>query len=353
MTSRFLLCTLLITLLLTSGCLENEADTPYNIENDNVSKITDSDVPDNNDKSVSETDYRQQMRDFVIDISTYSKQKDPDFIIIPQNGQELLTSGGEPDDLIAQDYIEAIDGVGREDLFFGYDDDNVATDEEDTEYMTSLLDIAKDNGVVVMVTDYCWTRSYVDASYQKNTDRGYISFAADSRDLDTIPDYPAEPFNVNDDDIYALDDASNFLYIINPEVFDSKAEFLESLQETDYDVILVDLFYYDLPLTSDDISSLKVRSNGGSRLVIAYMSIGESESYRYYWDDSWRIGSPEWLDAENPDWEGNYKVRYWDEEWQSLIYGNEDAYLDMIMDAGFDGVYLDIIDAFEYFEDDQ
>ncbi|MBP1909432.1 endo alpha-1,4 polygalactosaminidase [Methanolobus bombayensis] len=342
----------LITLiLLTSGCLDNSSDTPDTIENPDISEVTNTNSPNTADEPTSEMDYRQQMRDFVIGISTYSKQNNPDFIIIPQNGQELLTSGGEPDDPFAQDYISAIDGVGREDLFFGYDDENVATDEEDTEYMASLLDIARDNGVVVLVTDYCWTKSYVDASYRENADRGYISFAADSRDLDTIPDYPAEPYNVNSNDIRSLGDAENFLYLINPEEFGSKEDFLESLWETDYDVILIDLFFYDLPLTSDDIASLKTKSNDGSRLVIAYMSIGETEDYRYYWDESWTAGSPEWVENENPDWEGNYKVRYWDEEWQAVIYGNDDAYLDMILDAGFDGVYLDIIDAFEYFED--
>ncbi|SDF34822.1 cysteinyl-tRNA synthetase, unknown class [Methanolobus vulcani] len=341
----------LTLILLTSGCSDNSTDTPDTIKNPDISEASNTDSLDTAEESTSVMDYRQQMRDFVIGISTYSKQKNPVFIIIPQNGQELLTSGGEPDDPIAQDYISAIDGVGREDLFFGYDDDNVATEEEDTEYMASLLDIARDNGVVVLVTDYCWTKFYVDASYRENADRFYISFAADSRDLDTIPEYPAEPFNVNSNDILSLSDAQNFLYIINPEEYGSKEEFLESLWGTDYDVILIDLFFYDLPLTSDDIASLKIKSNGGSRLVIAYMSIGESEDYRYYWDESWRVGSPEWLEAENPDWEGNYKVRYWDEQWQDVIYGNEDAYLDMILDAGFDGVYLDIIDAFEYFED--
>jgi cysteinyl-tRNA synthetase len=348
---HFLIPFLITLILLVSGCSDNSTDMPDTIETSELSNVTNTNSPNTADKPTSEINYRQQMRDFVIGISIYSKQKNPDFIIIPQNGQELLTSGGEPDDPIAQDYSSAIDGVGREDLFFGYDDANVATEEEDTEYLSSLLDIVRDNGVVVMVTDYCWTTSYVDASYRENADRDYISFAADSRDLDTIPDYPAEPFNVNSNDIQSLSDAENFLYIINPEESGSKKEFLESLQETDYDVILIDLFFYDMPLTSDDIASLKTKPNGGSRLVIAYMSIGESESYRYYWDESWNAGSPEWLEAENPNWEGNYKVRYWDSEWQSLIYGNEDAYLDMIIDVGFDGVYLDIIDAFEYFED--
>jgi cysteinyl-tRNA synthetase len=44
-------------------------------------------------------------------------------------------------------------------------------------------------------------------------------------------------------------------------------------------------------------------------------------------------------------------VRYWDKTWQNIIYGNNDTYLKKIIDAGFDGVYLDVVDAFEYFEE--
>jgi len=80
------------------------------------------------------------------------------------------------------------------------------------------------------------------------------------------------------------------------------------------------------------------------------MSIGEAEDYRYYWKAEWKTNPPSWLAEENPNWPGNYKVRYWNEDWQNIIYGNNDSYLRKILDAGFDGVYLDIIDAFEYFE---
>jgi cysteinyl-tRNA synthetase len=80
------------------------------------------------------------------------------------------------------------------------------------------------------------------------------------------------------------------------------------------------------------------------------MSIGEAEDYRYYWQSDWEVGNPDWLAEENPDWEGNYKVKYWDSDWQSIFYGNDASYLKKITDAGFNGVYLDIIDAFEYFK---
>lgn len=104
-----------------------------------------------------------------------------------------------------------------------------------------------------------------------------------------------------------------------------------------------------------DVALMKTRPDGGSKKVISYMSIGEAETYRYYWQKPWSKAKtkPAWLDDENPAWEGNFKVRFWDPEWQAVILGSPGAYLDRIIAAGFDGVYLDIIDAFEYWRDDK
>ena len=80
---------------------------------------------------------------------------------------------------------------------------------------------------------------------------------------------------------------------------------------------------------------------------IAYLSIGEAEDYRWYWNESWEYSPPDWLGEENPEWEGNYAVRYWDDEWKSIIF----EYLDIIISQGFSGVYLDKVDEFEYWLD--
>ncbi|MBN1649261.1 MAG: endo alpha-1,4 polygalactosaminidase [Spirochaetales bacterium] len=304
------------------------------------------------------SEYRDYMRSFVQDIGSWVRQQSPGFIVIPQNGQELLAADSEPDGMPAAEYISAIDGVGREDLFYGYDDDNTPTSEADRQYMTAFMDLAEANGIEVLVTDYCWTHGYMDSSYSLADDAGYISFAADSRELDLIPDYPVHPYNVNNADITDLSDAANFLYLLNPSdnasVFPSASSFLSALQSTDYDLFIIDLFFDGTEataFTTSQVSALKQKAGGGSRLVIAYMSIGEAEDYRYYWQSEWDSNPPDWLSGENPEWEGNYKVRYWMQEWQDIIFGNNDSYLQKIIDAGFDGVYLDIIDAFEYFED--
>jgi len=112
-------------------------------------------------------------------------------------------------------------------------------------------------------------------------------------------------------------------------------------------------------LTPEQVRALREDGPCGKRIVLAYLSIGEAEDYRYYFESSWlgpgnqpAAGAPPWLGATNPDWEGNYKVRYWQRGWQRILWGTRSgadrSYLDRIIDAGFDGVYLDIIDAFEY-----
>lgn len=106
-----------------------------------------------------------------------------------------------------------------------------------------------------------------------------------------------------------------------------------------------------VPHSRETIARLKRKPDGSRRLILAYLSIGEAENYRPYWRPGWRPGSPAWLAEENPHWRGNYKVRYWDPEWQRILFGSPESALDRIIAAGFDGVYLDIIDAYEYFEE--
>ena len=98
------------------------------------------------------------------------------------------------------------------------------------------------------------------------------------------------------------------------------------------------------------------------RLVLAYMSIGEAESYRYYWSPLWSAARPSWLGPENKEWKRNYLVRFWQPGWQRVIVNPRPSalqrlsefhlhwtkpYVDRVIEAGFDGVYLDRVDAFE------
>lgn len=294
---------------------------------------------------------RQEMRDFVAGISQYSKSIREGFLIVPQNGIELVSQNGEEDGPPVTAYLDAIDGNGQEDLLYGYDEDDRATPTVETEYLKAFLDISKDAGNTILVTDYCSTPSKMDDSYSRNQASGYVSFAADERELDNIPSHPLPINSENELQIQSLSQVRNFLYLINPDNFPDKADFIQSISSTNYDLLIMDLFFQDgTALTAEETQQLRSKANGGSRLLLCYLSIGEAEDYRYYWESGWNSSKPSWMDKENPDWEGNYKVWYWEQEWQDIIFGNEGSYLKKILDAGFDGVYLDIIDAYEYYE---
>ena len=296
--------------------------------------------------------YKQEMRNFVQEISAYAKAINPNFAIIPQNGAELVSTSGDDNGSPEMTYIKAIDGIGQEDLFYGYNEDDQETPAVDNEQITHFLDMAKNNGTVkIMVTDYCSTHSKMDNSYSKNNTKGYLSFAADHRELDNIPTYPTPIYNENADIITNLQGAKNFLYLITPDnKYATKQEFVDAVKSTNYDYIIMDFFYKGEEFTATQIEELKQKANGGKRLLICYMSIGEAENYRYYWQSDWKIGNPSYIYKEDPNWNGNFYVKYWESDWQNIIFGNDNSYLKKILDAGFDGVYLDIIDAFEQFE---
>ncbi len=91
-----------------------------------------------------------------------------------------------------------------------------------------------------------------------------------------------------------------------------------------------------------DIQALRQGSNC-KRRVLAYLSIGAAENYRWYWQPGWKPGNPSWIVKADPDWPGNYYVKFWHPDWQAIVY----AYLDRILAAGYDGVFLDLVDAYQ------
>ncbi len=102
------------------------------------------------------------------------------------------------------------------------------------------------------------------------------------------------------------------------------------------------------------------------KLVIAYINIGQAEDWRWYWtwSKNWEEGEPRPADWPNyilthdPDgWEGDYPVAYWDSRWKDIViygknqdskpYGDYNSMIDEVIKDGFDGIYLDWVEAFE------
>lgn len=120
------------------------------------------------------------------------------------------------------------------------------------------------------------------------------------------------------------------------------------IAESAFDLVVVSLAAAG---NSPDVLPALKHSPGGEKIILCYMSIGQAETYREYWDPDWRDHPPDWLDKPDETWSNDYWVRYWMPEWQQIIYGTPESYLDRIMALGCDGVYLDRVDAYWYYQD--
>ncbi len=296
--------------------------------------------------------YRNQMIKLVQAISQHAKSHNPQFQVIPNNGLQLLTVSGEAQDELNQDYLNSIDGILMESVYYGLKGDDQASTPQDSLWSLSYLRNLKKESTRTLIIDYCHTPFKIDDSYQRHLADGFLSFAAKSRALDSIPKHPAEPININKKDINNLQDAQNFLYLINPNAtdFPSRQEFLDSLQKTKFDILFLDLFHWNIPFTKEEITLLKTKPQGGKRLIIAYMSVGEASNFRYYWQDCCSKKLPKWVKEENKMWPGSYKVKYWHPKWNELLWNSPDSYLSKIQASSFDGILLDVVDSFLHFE---
>jgi len=142
-----------------------------------------------------------------------------------------------------------------------------------------------------------------------------------------------------------LADVSHWLYLID---VDLDQDTVESIAASSYDMVVIDFIVseewnQDFPL-AEVIEGWHNADH--PKIVLAYIDIAEAEDYRTYWQPGWRVGDPEWIAGDDPDgWEGNYPVAYWNDEWRQIWLGPA-GYLQGILEAGFDGVYLDWVEAY-------
>ena len=122
-----------------------------------------------------------------------------------------------------------------------------------------------------------------------------------------------------------------------------------------YDLVVIDSEQFpeekEIPLTRAEVERMKIKPDGSRRLVIAYFSVGEAENYRYYWKPEWNRVKPSWVGKENKQWGGNFLVKYWDPTWQNIVMGGSKSFADQVVNSGFDGFYIDRVDAYYYYGD--
>lgn len=129
-----------------------------------------------------------------------------------------------------------------------------------------------------------------------------------------------------------------------------------ALAATDYDVLVIE------PTNTvkgnekwDGRQVIKrLKAKRPDRLVLAYIDIGEAESYRTYWKKDWRPpskgepGHPKFIITEDPDgWAENYPVAYWYKGWHKVVIDGKKSLLKRAIADGYDGIYMDWVNAYD------
>jgi cysteinyl-tRNA synthetase len=142
-----------------------------------------------------------------------------------------------------------------------------------------------------------------------------------------------------------LANVTRWLYLIGD---DPEMDLVAQIAASEYDMVVFDFIPSEKDSTDYPMAEVVAQLHNAShpKLVIAYIDIGQAENYRTYWQPEWRVGNPEWIVGEDPDgWEGNFPVAFWYDEWQTIWLG-EGGLMSQILSAGFDGVYLDWVEAY-------
>ncbi len=303
------------------------------------------------------TDFRQEMRKLIMNIAQFARSRNPGFVVMTHNGLGLLEKIDEVDKrkvFPARGYMLSLDAVIQDGLTYGFEAFGQPTSKETRAEFDRLTALAKRNRIRLLSMEYTRDRKTVDRLLRQSRKNGYLPFIAHKPlpELNSLPPYPRRPFRENGSNILSMDKARNFLYIADSTPFGLEVEFALKMHDTNYDILIVDVFHGRKPFSRRAIETMKYKKLGAKRLVLARMDIGTAANYRYYWQPGWESGSPRWITAPYPTDPDRFFVEYWRPEWHQIMYGDAQSFAFGVVAQGFDGVVLQSVEAYRFFESD-
>lgn len=174
---------------------------------------------------------------------------------------------------------------------------------------------------------------------------------------DTASDSGRTAFGNTSGSVSALKNVKLFMYQIQ-HIWHEGA--VDALADTHYDMLIVEPTATQKGYEDFDMKGMVAKLHASSakniknKLVFAYVDIAEAEEWKTYWQDGvWKApttkecghpGTPSFMVHMDPDdWEGVYPVAFWDSKWVEII---KDMFK-RFAEAGFDGAYLDWIEAYQ------
>ena len=218
--------------------------------------------------------------------------------------------------------------------------------------MLKFVKHAERNGIRIFTLDYGKSKKFIDKTYLEAQKQGFVPMVSSKPllDITSLPAYPQRPFRENSDNVLTPKQVLNFVAVTNSIAYGREDVFALKLHDTNYDMVIVDVFHGRQPLSRRAVETLKYKKVGAKRLVIAQMNIGLADSYKYYWEDNWGAGSPPFINAPLRNEPDRYYVKYWLPQWQQLIAGNTNSFLYGIIRQGFDGVLIDGLETYKFYE---
>jgi cysteinyl-tRNA synthetase, unknown class len=158
-----------------------------------------------------------------------------------------------------------------------------------------------------------------------------------------------------------LENIKYWAYQINGNYSDDE---VKKLVDSKYDLIVLEptrtiskSYNYDIASVVKKLKESKASDGISNKLVLAYIDIGQVEDWRWYYDKiKNKTGNDNLiLGADSEGWSGSYQVKYWSQDWKDIMINgskyaeglNYNSNLQQSINDGFDGVYLDWVEAYE------
>ncbi|MDA8230468.1 MAG: hypothetical protein M0006_03930 [Magnetospirillum sp.] len=362
--------------------------------------------------------HRELWRQVLIELGTYAKTRNPNFIVLARDGVELVVKGRrevaweqarDPDGRtfekrlplgsIFRPYVKILDGIVIDGLYCGparltepldqaietrREEDARLADEkrrgirhppvgepmgpfsidpqvelkraeelkvkaardERLRHVLRALGALRASDRTILSIEDCHSPAEMQSAFAQGARDHVTTFAAasDSK-LDLLP--AGHPFAENAAPVTAIPGARNWLPMLRGDRLGSRRQWVMALRGSNYDVLVVDVAYRGSdPLTAADVAALKFKNLGAPRLVLADLPIGRAYDWRWYWRKDWQAGNPPFLFGVDSREPGAYIVDLDNPGWKEVL----GKYIAGIMDLGFDGVVLDDLDTYLWFE---
>lgn len=309
--------------------------------------------------------YRAAMRNNLLMLIRFAKEKKPDFKIVVHEGEDLLTksmweysregynrarfSDNVEDDYFlfhhnyfaieptldtpAYEYLHSLDAIILNDIYCGEN--------------FPVNPIIKNHHLDLISIEYCANEDSLNEAKISAIADGRSIYAFTSLDdaFKGIGDYSM--INDSSKNIYNIGDAQNILILNDDTLYSSAEELANDISKTNYDIVIIKpLFKYRKRFSSLDLQKMRFKKNGTKRLLLAEFNVSEANPQEYYWNIKWKPGAPDWLVRQSFSNSDSIITRYWELEWRKII----SRYFKDILNEGFDGVFFTGLENHQYFE---